>query len=256
MANINHKWQKLLAVTCSHAKYVDQEAWNNVLQFKEDFKPHSIFHLGDFIDLSALMSNGAGSGSDGDEVTPDIDTGLVHIRQLMAGCKNPYIMCGNHEDRAWKLTHSKNSVTAYCAHKIINAIEDTAKQVKGRLIPYSGIEQIVDIADIGFTHGTIYNENCVAQMAGHYCNGTRRKIVFGHTHKVAVASAKTKHGGTGYNIGTLTRRGALDYAKNRPSTWAWTQAYCWGEYCESLNQSVIQITQRQDGEMWRSPINK
>jgi len=254
MANIIHKWKRLLAISCSHAKYIDEEAWDHVLKFKDKFSPDTILHLGDFIDLTALMGNGLGSGNDGDEVTPDIDTGLTHLRELMAGCKDPYILCGNHEDRAWKLTYSKNSVTAYCAYKIIQSIEDTAQKLKARLVPYTGIEQIVDIADIGFTHGTIYNEQAARDMASAYCDGKRRKIVFGHTHKVATASAKTKHGGTGYNIGTLTRRGALEYAKNRPSTFAWTQAFIWGHYCESLNQSSLQITQRQHGEVWRLPL--
>jgi predicted phosphodiesterase len=254
MANITHKWKKVLAVSCSHAKYCDKEAWNQVMTFKSRFSPDTILHLGDFIDLSALMGNGIGSGSDGDEVTPDIDTGLMHLRELMAGCKNPYVLCGNHEDRAWKLTHSKNSVTSYCAHKIVSAIEDTTKKLKARLIPYSGIEQIVDIADIGFTHGTCYGESAARDMAEQYCNGTRRKIVMGHTHRVAIQNARTYHGGTCYNIGTLTSRGALEYAKNRRSTFSWCQAWCWGEYCESLNQSSLQITQRGRGEAWRMPI--
>ena len=254
MANITHKWKKVLAVSCSHAKYCCPDAWKAVMTFKDRFKPDTILHLGDFIDLSALMGNGIGSGSDGDEVTPDIDTGLMHLRELMAGCKNPYVLCGNHEDRAWKLTHSKNSVTSYCAHKIVSAIEDTTKKLKARLIPYSGIEQIVDIADIGFTHGTCYGESAARDMAEQYCNGTRRKIVMGHTHRVAIQNARTYHGGTCYNIGTLTSRGALEYAKNRRSTFSWCQAWCWGEYCESLNQSSLQITQRGRGEAWRMPI--
>jgi predicted phosphodiesterase len=178
----------------------------------------------------------------------------MHLRELMDGCKNPYVLCGNHEDRAWKLTHSKNSVTSYCAHKIVSAIEDTTKKLKARLIPYSGIEQIVDIADIGFTHGTCYGESAARDMAEQYCNGTRRKIVMGHTHRVAIQNARTYHGGTCYNIGTLTARGALEYAKNRRSTFSWCQAWCWGEYCESLNQSSLQITQRGRGEAWRMPI--
>jgi predicted phosphodiesterase len=254
MADIVHKWKKLMAVSCSHARYVDKEAWNHVLKFKERFSPDTILHLGDFIDLSALMGNGAGSGSDGDEVTPDIDTGLVHLKQLMAGCKDPYILCGNHEDRAWKLAHSKNSVTAYCAHKIINAIEDTAKDLKARLIPYTGIEQMVDIADCGFTHGTIYNETASRDMAESYCNGKRRRIIFGHSHKVAIQSARTHHGGTGYNIGTLTQRGALDYAKTRRSTFAWNQCVFYAEYCESLNQSSVNLSTRSHGEVWRMPV--
>jgi predicted phosphodiesterase len=253
MANITHRWLKIFGLTCTHAKYVDPDAWEAALQFKELYKPHTILHLGDFIDLSALMGNGIGSGNDGDEVTPDIDTGLTHLRQLMAGCKDPWILCGNHEDRAWKLRHSKNSVTAYCAHKIVQSIEDTAAKLKARLVPYSGIEQIVDIADTGWTHGTCYGESSCRDMAEQYCNGKRRKIIFGHTHKVATASARTKHGGTGYNIGTLTARGALEYSKTRRSTFAWTQGWIWGEYCKELNQSSLQITQRQHGEVWRLP---
>jgi len=254
MAFINHKWKKLLGITCTHAKYVDVEAFNKVLEFKQLFKPDTIAHLGDFIDLSALMGNGVGTGSDGDEITPDIDTGLVHLRQLMEGCKDPIILCGNHEDRSWKLTHSKNSVTAYCAHKIVQSIENTAQKLNARLVPYSGINQIVDIADIGLTHGTCFGEQSCRDMAEQYCNGKRRKIVFGHTHKVAVASARTEHGGTGYNIGTLTQRGALEYSKVRRSTFAWTQGFIWGWYCESLNQSSLQITQRAHGEVWKLPL--
>jgi predicted phosphodiesterase len=251
---INRNWKRILAVSCSHAKYVDPVAWKAVLEFKNRFKPHTILHLGDFIDLTALMSNGNGSGSTGDEIEPDIDTGLVHLRELMHGCKDPYILCGNHEDRAWKLTHAKQASVAYAAFQITNTIQKTAQDLGARLIPYSGIEQIVDIADIGFTHGTIYNEQAAAHMAAHYCDGKRRKIVFGHTHKVAVASAKTKHGGTGYNIGTLTARGSLEYAKTRPSTFAWTQAFLWGYYHEETNQSSIHITQRQNGEQWYLPL--
>jgi predicted phosphodiesterase len=254
MANITHKWKKLLGVCCSHAKYVDPVAWDTVLKFKEIYKPDTIAHLGDFIDLSALMSNGAGTGSTGDDVTPDIDTGIVHLKQLLAGCKDPYVFCGNHEHRAWRLMNSKNAVTAYCAHKIVNSIEETTKKLKARLIPYSGIFQVVDIADIGLTHGTIFNEMAARDMAIRYCNGKRKKICFGHTHKVSIQSANTEHGGTGYNIGTLTARGELEYANTRPSTFAWTQAFLWGEYCESLNQSSLQITQRANGEVWRLPI--
>jgi predicted phosphodiesterase len=254
MANIAHKWKKVLAVSCTHARYCDSEAWKAVMSFKEKYKPDTILHLGDFIDMSALMGNGAGSGNDGDEITPDIDTGLTHLRQLMAGCKDPYILCGNHEDRAWKLTNSKNAVTSYCAHKIISAIEDTSKKLKARLIPYSGIEQIVDIADMGFTHGTCFGESAARDMAEQYCDRSRRKIIMGHTHRVAIQNARTYHGGTCYNIGTLTARGALEYAKNRRSTFSWCQGWLWGEYCESLHQSSLQITQRAKGDVWRLPI--
>ena len=61
MANIAHRWKKVLAVSCSHAKYCDKEALDAVLRFKNDFKPHTTIHLGDFVDLTALMSGAKGA---------------------------------------------------------------------------------------------------------------------------------------------------------------------------------------------------
>jgi len=250
MANINHKWKRVLAVSCSHAKYVDSEAWATVLKFKEKFKPTMTLHLGDFIDLTALLGNGSGSGSHGEEITPDVDTGLQHLRELRPNV----VLAGNHEDRAWKLLDSKRADTAYAAFKIVEGIEKTCKDIKARFLPYDGIEQLYRVADIGFTHGTCYGESATRDMAEEYCDADMKRIVFGHTHKTAIASARTKNGGTGYNIGTLTRRNALGYAKTRRSTFAWTQAFLWGEYCEELNQSSLHITQRNHNETWRLPI--
>lgn len=240
----------MLAVSCSHAKYVDKDAWATVLKFKQKFKPTITIHLGDFIDLSALLGNGVGSGSEGEEITPDIDTGLQHLRELRPNV----VLAGNHEDRAFKLTYSKNAVTAYASHKIVNAIEETTAKIGARFIPYTGIKQKYTLADCAFTHGTEYGEQATKNMATRYTNGRTRKIIFGHTHKVSIATAPTDHGGTGYNIGCLVNPWSLEYAKARASTFAWTQAFLWGEYCEELNQSSLQITQRAQGELWRLPI--
>jgi len=250
VANITHKWKRILAVSCSHAKYVDKDAWKTVLKFKEKFKPATTIHLGDFIDLTALLGGGTGSGCQGEEIAPDVDTGFTHLRELRPNV----VLAGNHEDRAYKLRESKRPDTAYAAHKICEGIENTCTGIGARFLPYDGIEQLWSIADIGFTHGTCYGESATRDMAEQYCDGTIRKIVFGHTHKVSMASARSKAGGTGYNIGTLTARNALGYAKTRRSTFAWTQAFLWGEYCESLNQSSLHITQKNHNEQWRLPI--
>jgi predicted phosphodiesterase len=250
VASVTHKWKRVLAVSCSHAKHVDKEAWSSVLKFKERFKPATIIHCGDFIDLTALLGNGSGSGSEGEEITPDIDTGLQHLRELRPNV----VLAGNHEDRAWKLTYSKNAVTAYASHKIVNAIEDTCKDIRARFIPYTGVKQKYTLADCVLTHGTEYGEQATKNMAMRYTNGTIRKVIFGHTHKVSIASAPTDHGGTGYNIGCLVNPWSLEYAKSRASTFQWTQAFLWGEYCEELNQSSLQITQRAQGEVWRLPL--
>lgn len=248
MARINHKWKRILAVSCSHAKYADAEAWKTVLKFKEQFKPDTTLHLGDFVDLTSLMG-GAKDSAEGEPLTPDIDTGLVHLREL----RPQIVLCGNHEDRAWRLRGSNRAITAYTAHKVVEAIEQTCQKLRARLVPWDGVFQMVDIADIGFQHGVLYNEQAARDTAEAFCNATRRKVVFGHTHKVSIQSSRTLNGGTGYNIGTLTRRGSLDYAKTRRATLAWTQGFLWGEYCEELGMSSLHITQRNPNEIWRLP---
>lgn len=238
-----------MAVCCSHARYVDADAWKAVLTFKERFKPHTTLHCGDFVDLSSLMS-GAKGVSEAEPLIPDIDTGLTHLREL----RPQIVLCGNHEVRAFNLRESPSAPVAYASHKIVEAIEQTCQKLKARLVPYTGVFQMVDIADIGFQHGVLFNEQAARDTAEAFCNSTRRKVVFGHTHKVAIQPARTLIGGTGYNIGTLTSRGGLGYANTRRATLSWTQAFLWGEYCEELNQSSLHITHRNPNESWRLPI--
>jgi predicted phosphodiesterase len=248
MANITHKWKRILAVSCSHAKYCDKEALNAVLKFQSGFKPHTTIHLGDFVDLTALMSGAKGS-SEAEPLIPDIDTGLMHLKMLKANI----VLCGNHEDRAWRLQSSNNAVVAHAAYKIVEAIGDCCKKLRAPLIPYDGVFQMFDIADIGFQHGVLFNEMAARDTAEAFCNATRRKIVFGHSHKVSMQPGRNLIGGMGYNIGTLTKRSSMEYAKTRRATLAWTQGFLWGEYCEDLNQSSIHITSREPNQPWRLP---
>ena len=238
-----------MGVCCTHAKYVDADAWKAVLTFKERFKPDTTCHLGDFVDLTSLMS-GAKGCSEAEPLTPDIDTGLQHLREL----RPQIVLCGNHEARGFKLRGSPSAPIAFASQKIVEAMEQTCQKLKARLVPYDGIYQMVDLADIGLMHGVFFNEMAARDHAEAFCTPTRKKLVFGHTHRVGIQSARTLNGGTGYNIGTLTQRGGMDYSNTRRASLAWTQAFIWGEYCEELNQSSLHITHRNPGEQWRLPL--
>jgi predicted phosphodiesterase len=193
--------------------------------------------------------SGAKGSSEAEPLIPDIDTGLMHLKMLKANI----VLCGNHEDRAWRLQSSNNAVVAHAAYKIVEAIGDCCKKLRAPLIPWDGVFQMFDIADIGFQHGVLFNEMAARDTAEAFCNSTRRKIVFGHTHKVSMQSGRNLVGGTGYNIGSLTKRSAMDYAKGRRATLAWQQGFLWGEYCEELKQSSIHITTRESNQPWRLP---
>ena len=252
MANITHKWKKWMGLGCTHARYIDPTAWEAAMTFRERFKPHIVAHLGDAIDLTGLMAHGKGTDSQGDDITPDIDTGLQHLREL----RPDVFVMGNHEARAYELTNSKVASTAYSAFKIIQEIEKTCQKIKCRAIPYDGVyQQVFSIADMAMIHGVQFNQTAARDTAKDICtNGVWRKVIFVHTHQVAIQSTTGLLPATGYNIGTLTARGALKYANRRPATRSWTQAWAWGYYNEELMQSVVYITSRLPEEVWVQPF--
>ena len=75
--NIIRKWKRFAAVSCSHGHHIDPVARASVLKFMGDFCKGAgakRIHLGDFVDVEALMGNGAGQG---EALAPDIAGGCL-----------------------------------------------------------------------------------------------------------------------------------------------------------------------------------
>lgn len=237
-----------MAVGCSHGKHIDKDAREIVLAFRERWKPELIVHLGDAIDTAAFRSGARGIDADSSEpVAPDIDGGLQFLDELRADV----YLAGNHEARLWHLQHSPNAVIAYAAHKCIEAIEENCRKAGRILVPYSGIHQLYKKADITFTHGTFYNEMAARDYAETYGG----KVVFAHTHKAAQQEGRTHAPSTGYCVGTLTRRAALEYASTRRATLAWSHGIVAGEYREGASPaSAVWLFASEQGGEWRLPL--
>jgi predicted phosphodiesterase len=250
MANITHRWKRGMAWSCSHAKYCDKDALNALVEFRKRWKPDYVACLGDFTDMTAFMSGAKGTSAEAEPIEPDIDTGLMHLAMMRPNV----VLLGNHEDRLYRLQHSHNAIVSYAASQAISAMEKACSKLKARIVPYDGIFQLerVGMSDIGLSHGTFYNEQAARDMAETYCDRTIRKIVFGHTHKVSIQAARTYSAGMGYNIGCLTSRGALEYAKTRRSTLAWTQGFTFFEFTDGM--SSINLCTRNPNDQWRLPV--
>jgi len=250
MANINHKWDRICVVSCTHAKYVDKQAFAELIKFRDRWckgKNDVVAHIGDWVDLTALMSSGAGEG---EPLAPDVDTGLTHLRMYRPNL----LMAGNHEARSYHLRNSNKATTAWAAHKIVEAMEECAQKLKAPLLPYRGAFETYRVADCLLTHGSVYGEQSCRDMAEMYCTNDIRKVIFGHTHRTGMASARTMVGGTAYNIGSLTKRASLEYSLSRRATFSWQLGFAWGEVCRSLNQSQINIATCEDGGSFRLPV--
>ena len=220
--NINKGWKRFMAIGCSHGVYADQNAIKGVLSFKEQWKPHTTIHLGDFIDLSAFMSSAKGEG---DEVEPDVKGGLDFLKEYRPNV----VLSGNHEDRLWREAMSNDEVHSGYALRLISDIETTCNKLNAKFIPYTGIWQSYKLADYTFTHGTMYGEQVCRDMAETYGN-----VIFAHTHKVGLAVGRRLDTPKGICVGTLTRRGALEYSKTRRATLAWSQGMVWGYYNDTI----------------------
>jgi len=245
--NVGKKWKKLLAVGCSHGLYADPKAIAAVLKFREAYKPDACVHLGDFTDLSCFMAS-ASLQAQAEAPQPDVDGGLDFLDKL----KPTLVFCGNHEDRLWRLQHSPNAIIAHAAYDIVKQIASTCHKLRAELVPYDGVFQQRQIGNVTLTHGTIYNENSPRDMAEMYGN-----VIFAHTHKVGAMKGRRVDCPTGYCVGTLTKKGALEYAKTRRSTLAWSQGFVWGFYCEGKTggQSVLWLHEQPANQAeWVLPL--
>lgn len=230
-------WKRFMALGCSHGNFADPEAIAAVLKFKKDFKPHRVIHLGDFIDLSAFMG---GTDGEGEKVRPDLDAGLDFLRDL----EPTDVLSGNHEDRLWRDLKSRNELRVLAAETAIEEIETTVLKLHAQLYPYSGVWQRMQIANYMFTHGTVYGENAPRDMAEMYGN-----VIFAHTHKTGQMTGRRIDCPQGISVGTLTRKGAMDYAKNRRATLSWSQGIVYGEYNDTHLHPILH-SQNPDSK-WR-----
>lgn len=214
-------YKRLLAVVCSHGAHLCPIARDAVLKFRKEYRPHTVVHLGDALDTTAFRSGAKGTKDEGEEVEPDLDSGLGFIQEI----GTTHWLAGNHEDRYWALAESPNAVIAYAAGQCINAIHEVCEKRKIRFTPYDAIFQSVMFGNFRFLHGSLYSENATRDHAEALGN-----CVHGHNHRPAIAMGRRSDCPIGFGLGTLTRRRAMGYAKARRATLAWGQGFLWGEY--------------------------
>lgn len=240
-------FKRIMAVGCSHGKYADPTALDAVLTFRQRFKPHTVIHLGDAIDCTAFMSSHMGAAR-GDDVQPDVDSGLDFLRELRPN----YFLLGNHEDRLERLACSKNELVSFCAVTVLSHIESFCNRNKCQTISYSGNDQCLMTGNVRWMHGTVYSENATRDHAESYAT-QGGVVVHAHTHRAGQATGRRHDAPIGFSVGTLTRRGALEYAKTRRATLGWSQGFVYGWVSE--NSSQIYLCQRQNTvEKWLLPV--
>jgi predicted phosphodiesterase len=226
MASKTKGWQKFLAVSCTHGAEADPRALDAMLRLREAWKPDFVIHMGDAIDARALR---AGARRDADStdyaasLSDDLLQGLSFLRDLKP---NVYLL-GNHEARLSELCHSPNAVLSYAAAHVMGRIEDEMSKLKCRIIPYKGVHKdcMFMLGDTGVMHGALYGVSAprdTCEMVGH-------SVMMGHTHRVAMESARTHTKAIGYNVGCGIKLD-IGYSSNRRQTLGWRHAAAYGHF--------------------------
>jgi hypothetical protein len=236
--SVGRKWKRFFGVSCSHAKMVDRSAWAAMLKAKKAFDPHFCFHLGDFIDTTGWRSGAKGADL-ADDYRGDISTGLTHLGQL----EPQLVLCGNHEARLWRELSNPDGRIAGLASDLIQHIRKHVVKGKAEFVEYNGIFQARQLGNFLLTHGSIFNVNACRDMAETYGN-----IIFGHTHTAGSQMGRHISRPQGINIGTLTDSGNMDYAHGRRQTFAWRQAWVYGDYCADELVPILHIHKNESQE--------
>jgi predicted phosphodiesterase len=222
------KPKRILVVSCSHGHLINDEAAAAVLKFREEYKPHTVLHLGDAIDAGCFMASNVRTG-EGDPIDRDLQRGIEFVENLSPTT----LFMGNHEDRLWRLRHeSRNEFVTYAADRVIKSIEQLAKACKAEMVPYAGTFDPNSWRTYGgtaFGHGFMYNE----QAARDHAEMLGMPVVIGHVHKLLRQPGRAIGAPEGIAVGCLCDIPSMAYAKTKRQTSAWDHGYAWGEYGEN-----------------------
>jgi predicted phosphodiesterase len=216
-----------MAVSCSHGHMADQRALSAFLKFKHSYKPTACLHLGDFTDMAALRAGARRDPDDpdrGQSIADDLLAGLSFLWEL----EPTHIHMGNHEDRLVSMSQSGSGIIKYAAGNVLHRIEQAAKTMKAKLVPYAGLrpEACTILGDTAFLHGTMFN----VSAARDHAEALGMSCVFGHTHRVAQEAGRCQSPVVGYNIGCGIELDVA-YAKSRRQTLGWAHGFAYGEWC-------------------------
>lgn len=231
-----------MAVGCSHGALICPAARAVALKFLDDYKPHHVIHLGDFLDQTAMRGGAHGTKDEGADIEADLRAGLGFLREL----RPRWIFMGNHDDRVERFCEHPNAFKSFVAGRIIGDLHRVREELRAVLIPYHIEQGWRQLGDTLFGHGYMYNEMAIRDHAELVGN-----CVIAHLHRTGEERGRRRGGATGYCIGLLGDIAQLEYAKTNKATTKWQQGFAYGEYCDQA--ATINIVRRAETGDWRLP---
>lgn len=217
------KWERIIAVGCSHGGLANQQVLNAVLGFMDKWRPVHRIHLGDAYDTAAFRTGARPNSGDADEATP-IKPDIISGQKFLNDFRPTAYLLGNHEHRLVRLAGHYNAVISTCAEAVLKDCLAPAKKHKAKIFDYNILTGWYELGGFKFGHGYMYGENYLRDSAETFGN-----CVVAHAHRAGMAKGRRSDNATAYGVGTLADIPAMDYAGQRRSTLAWSHGFVWGE---------------------------
>jgi predicted phosphodiesterase len=189
--------KKILIVGDNHGDKVDLRCRDALFDFKSDFKPNVLVHLGDAWDYGSLR-RGASAEEKSEHGKADHDEGKAFLKEFFKGKAEKHFVWGNHDMRP--LDNAESTVGVMREH-CENVFEDQMRtlrqcKVKDTDLFYDSRNGVCEIYPFRFVHGYASAENAAKQHATMY-GGKFPAVIAGHNHYSQYwreASLDTKEG--------------------------------------------------------------
>lgn len=218
---------------CTATEGVDRKAWRTMLAAAQDFKPHRIIILGDFVDMFSTSQHRKDPNRNA-LLETEIDTANRALDQLDAlGAKHKHYLSGNHEENLERYLMDK-------APALFNIVYIPALlRLKERGWTWTPYRQHLKVGKVFYVHDT-GSAGPLAHIRSR--DAFASSVVQGHTHHAGVSYAGTAAGKAHVGIasGWLGKFEDADYAHDIQKRRAWVHAFTIG-YMERSGVTHLQL---------------
>lgn len=224
--NINRAWKPIIVCGCSHGVYIDNRVSNELLKFKDDYKPKVTVHLGDFMDTTCWRSGARGTDDESMSIEEDWTAAVLFLSKLRPNL----VFDGNHDVRPNKFLNHKDARIAAAANDCVKSKRGLFKKLKAEYVEdYDIRKSWRTIGGMAFTHGWAYGQNAIRV----HMNEAQGSACIAHIHRMETIGGNALGSPIGHSVGLLADIDRLTYAHGRDATLGWRNGWLYGEYTDN-----------------------
>lgn len=236
-------WTRFLGGFDIHGDKQDAAANKVFFKFAEIWKPQIRICGGDLFDLRPLR-RGASADEMMESLEKDWEAGTAWLERF----KPQFFLHGNHDWRLYNLAERGHGIAGDWAQSKVGKLEDLAKRLRCRMLPYHNRDGILRLGDTNVYHGFFSGVNAVRQSANTY-----RKSFFGHTHTIDVARVPGLDRAVAQGVGSLCLKD-LQYNNRHPASLRQANGFPYGLVNEKTGDTRI-FQAEEIGGKWVLPTD-